>query len=324
MHAADQEPGYDPTDDIIAALDADKPEPEAIDPPKFLLELFINDVISNDERDAGEIILSCVAASRGANSYRWRDTIGGWADIEAKPHQASARLKDWLGSIATDMRRRAVVQALVAREPSRPIGHQFKAGIEDLVARFWGRRVVAASTNSRGHKLPKIKLLGENDATPERLRHANDNDVTADGARRVKEGFLRLFNKGKLDPDPLMNQLLYAAALRYQSDHHIAGMNPLGAMNYDRPVVDGGSGGGNGNSDHHRDRFRRAQASMGKTFGPVVDAVVINGETLRSTGLRVTHYQHANLAGAVAGERLATGLRMLAAHYKMLVLARTG
>ncbi|TPL21097.1 hypothetical protein FJ945_20505 [Mesorhizobium sp. B2-4-9] len=55
-----------------------------------------------------------------------------------------------------------------------------------------------------------------------------------------------------------------------------------------------------------------------RTNGPAVDAVVIEGQSLGDTGLRISHFKDRGKATAAAGERLNGGLRSLGQSYGIL------
>ncbi|OWK24145.1 hypothetical protein AJ87_24335 [Rhizobium yanglingense] len=159
--------------------------------------------------------------------------------------------------------------------------------------------------------------LGENDATSERLVAANDNHETADGARRLFDtAFDVLAKRKQLDEDAGMNELLFTAGRLYQQDHHSAGFEPLGAIDYSRPMVDGaGSQPVSERSAIAKDRFRAARRAVGNRYGAVVDAVVLEGKTLLEAGRAHCGYSGKDTATAAAKERLNAGLRILASIY---------
>jgi hypothetical protein len=70
------------------------------------------------------------------------------------------------------------------------------------------------------------------DATPQRIAHANDNFiVTAEGARQFTDELLiRLASKGQLYPDATINKACEDAGLRYYADWYGSNMGGLQAI----------------------------------------------------------------------------------------------
>jgi hypothetical protein len=321
--AASDEPGYDPTDDIIARIDAARPKPVPVGPLAFLADLLEAGTLTQDQHDAGMIIQGLAAARRIGASYSWRNHAGIWSKVTPRNRgEAELRLNDWLAAVATPRRRKALVQVCVAENPVQPDIDQFVAGLDDLVARFWP--AVQPYVDGRGIKLPGVTIqqrpVGENDATPERLAHANDNYVTPGGVRVVKTtAFEMLHGRGQLDRDSKLNELLYAAGVRYQSDYHQAMMAPLKAVDYDRQRVDGGKGFVySERTQRHRVSLEEARVAMGDRYRAIVDAIVLEGQSLIAFGMTASVFKHRHQITAQMGERLNAGLRRLAVHYRLI------
>lgn len=214
-------------------------------------------------------------------------------------------------------RERAVRMALVIDEPRADMDrtHQITAGVADVSRHWWGAKAKATALSGKV-SVARISL-GENDATSERLVAANDNFETVHGARRLFDtAFDVLAKRKQLDEDVGMNELLFTAGRLYQQDHHSAGLEPLGAIDYSRPMVDGaGSQLISERSAIAKDRFRAARRSIGSRYGAVVDAVVLEGKTLLDAGRAHCGYVGKDTATAAAKERLNAGLRVLASVY---------
>lgn len=317
--AASDEPGHDPTDNIIATIDAKRTKPVPVVPYDFLAELLADGAITQDQHDAGVILASVAAVRRTGGMWNWRNRAEVWSKVEAKTaHEAEARIADWMTAAATPKRAKALTQALIAESPVRPDIDNFVAALADLVVRFWPE--VKPYVDRRGVKLPGVTILGDNDATPERLQHANDNYVTPDRVRVVKTtAFEMMHGRGTLDPDPRVNDILYAAGVRLQSDHHQAMMAPLKAVDYNRPTVDGG---GNWVYSEKTQRFRAeleaARAALGDRYRPIVEAIVLEGQSLIAYGISASSFKHRHQITAQMGERLNAGLRRLAVHYELI------
>lgn len=154
--------------------------------------------------------------------------------------------------------------------------------------------------------------------TFERLAFANDNFTVdpATRAYRMRDTPLdRLHRTGLLHADHDINDMLHVAGQRYQADHFAAGLSPLGAQDYERPIVDGASP--KGESDYRvgaYERHRSARNDLGSFFGPVTHSVVVQEQSLKSAG-RSLGIGNAPQARAVALDRLREGLRILAKGY---------
>lgn len=298
-----------------------------IEPLRLLANLATSGALSSDERDAGEILHRLATASRsqlkGPATVNWRDKEGKWSSV-SKPRLALREmLEKAMQSVRTPKRERAVRMALVIENPRANLDatHQLTAGIGDVARGWWGNKA-KPTVLSRNVSLPKISL-GENDATKERLVAANDNVEAIDGVRRLFDTAFDVMAKRKqLDEDPSINELLFTAGRLYQQDHHAAGFEPLGAIDYSRPIVDGS--GGQAVSERSaiaKDRFRAARRAIGARYGAVVDAVVLEGKTLLDAGRAHCGYTGKDTATAAAKERLNAGLRVLAQLYGLTRLA---
>lgn len=187
--------------------------------------------------------------------------------------------------------------------------------IEEIDAKRKREREMA---RRRKITLPRVSFL---DATPERLRHANDNHRMADNGVRVIEDdpLDRMYKRGQLDANPDYNETLYAAGRRYYTDWCEGGMVGVGAMNYEKPIVSGGSNSfGVPLSERmaiRRQAYAKARAAVPKRLIGILEAVVLDGRTLSDAGIANTKHKSQTTAGAVAGERLQMALEALAYHY---------
>lgn len=151
--------------------------------------------------------------------------------------------------------------------------------------------------------------------TPERLRAANDN-FTVDkktGTYVFHDGPVeRLYKQDKLTEHQI------EAARRFYQDYYAAGMAPLGAQDYTRPVVDGRSP--LIESDFRMgaaQRYNEACEALGSHFLKVVDRVVLREMNLEAAG-KLIGYGNASQARVGALERLSGGLEVLAGYYKLV------
>ncbi|MQY01331.1 hypothetical protein GHK03_35775 [Sinorhizobium medicae] len=298
-----------------------------IEPLRLLANLAASGALTADERDAGEILHRLAIAGRsplqGPATVNWRDKDGKWS-IVSKPRLALRQMMDQaMQSIRTPKRERAVRMALVTERPRANLDatHQLTAGVGDVARAWWG--VKAKATALSGNVKVARVSLGEHDATTERLVAANDNFETVDGVRRLFDTAFDVMAKRKqLDEDPEVNELLFTAGRLYQQDHHAAGFEPLGAIDYSRPMVDGSGGQAvSERSSIAKDRFRAARRAIGSRYGAVVDAVVLDGKTLLEAGRAHCGYTGKDTATASAKERLNAGLRILAQLYGLTRLA---
>lgn len=145
--------------------------------------------------------------------------------------------------------------------------------------------------------------------THERLTAANDNYVITPGgpARMQDAPIARLLRAGTISESQA------AAADAYFADYYAAGMSPLGAVDYERVLVDGSKPGST--SDFRlgaQDRFNRSRRLLGTFFGVVVDMVVLHEQGIEAAGRRIG-INNASQARAVGLDRLRGGLDILAA-----------
>lgn len=312
---------YDPTDAMNAALD--NTGEIAIEPARIITRLHQEGSIDDAGRDAADILHKMFVMSSpwlrelGPAKYDWRDKDGKWSMVQQPRHAVAAKVDETIAAIRSQHRRKAVRHALACVRPAADIDNlaYLAAGIEDVARIWWGAA-----------KRPVIVVNGITMPAFGDMRAAGaENDNTAPDARRLVEGFERMWKRGQLDRNPDINESLYAAGLRYRQDHHSAGLAPLGAIDYGREYVDGGSGAGTsvgglfGSESATRaiERFRAARRAMGDRFAPVVDAVVLDGRTLEDAGeLAGQNGRGAKIA--VAGDRLAFGLRELAVFYGIM------
>jgi hypothetical protein len=326
------EPSHDPTDRLHDAIDGLKRPTAPTDPIRFLAYLFQTLDISADERDAGEIFHRIAARSiadispSARHNVPWKSEDGKWSVRTVTRAEAKTLLDVAMAAIKSDRRRRAVMLALGARESSIDWERlvTLVAGLEDL-ARFWiGGQQPTQETivNRLGVTMPKI--LGDNDATPERLAKAeNDNDLAeVNGARRMDDWpFERMRARRQLDRNHEVNETLYAAGLRYFQDWNLAGMSGIATPDLARPMVDGGKVPGGTMPERRMARmqsFSAARRALGPRYWRVIDPVVIEGRSIADIRHDVTGLSHNHSASAAAIERLNAGLRRLAAHYGLM------
>jgi hypothetical protein len=278
------------------------------------------------ERDAGQIFhdlgkLAFNGKDPGKSVwYSMRNPNGTWSQVRCQQREAKVRYEAAAEAIRTDERRRVVVQALVAREPRfNPDSlHSLAAGLEDLTRHFWGAKAVA-TTKRNGVTLAGVPSI-DNGPTPERMRQAaNDNDPRAGGVFRSP--FHRMFERGQLDKDEAINELLYSAGVRFYQDWYYSGLaGGLDSFDYSKPIVDSSGG----ESSHmprtvreaaRRQAWRAAVAILRPIELRVIMAVVLDEKTVRDaarpSGLRGDSTQ----IQKEAKELLVSGLRRLVKEY---------
>ena len=292
----------------------------AIEPLYWLAQASANNEISPAERDAGEVIHQLALITRdgppnASVSYKWRDKDGNWTIKVCNRLQARAVLANALQHIRTDARRKAVTLAFVARQPVVDTNSlsPLVAGLDDVTIHWWGSFAITTFVTPKGITLSGKAAANDNTPTAERVAKG---DIKRGSI--VLDNFSRMHTKGQLDEDDFVNDDLHAAGMRYQSDHHGAGLNPLGAIDYERPMVDGGGAQLVSESMmNRRDSFRQARAAMGEKYAKVVDAVVLEGRTMFEAG-KAAGVGKKEIALVVAKERLNYGLRLLAQHYGIM------
>lgn len=309
------EPSHDPTDDIIAELDAGRATP-TVDPLMLLAGLSTRGEIDGAERDAG-VIFHQLARASGDLALSWRSADGKWSIRHMPRMLVAATLKAAREAVQNEGRLQALNAALAAEEPTYDPARasRLSMALGDLVKHWWGSAAVPTHAASNG-----VVLAGpanDNDPTPERqAMAANDNERTADGAWRLKDWPLaRMHKRGQLDPDPETNDVLFAAGMRYAQDVHLAGMSAsVASPDYAKPVVDGGTG-PDAFSERRLARLRslaKARWVLGTRYVGAVDAVVIHERTLTDASAMFGGERDGKV---VARERLNEGLRRLAVHY---------
>jgi hypothetical protein len=161
----------------------------------------------------------------------------------------------------------------------------------------------------------------ENDATPERLAHANDNSVIIDGVRHFQDGLLhKLASKNQLYPDTNINAAMFMAGEKYYADWYGSQMSNLGAIDYGAVTGGGGGGASQMPASHKsavaRASYRQAREAIGKKYREVVELIILEDQTdLVGIGAKVTGTSTAQACRAVAIERFTAGLFLLAKHY---------
>lgn len=334
LAAEGNEPSHDPTKAIAKALDAGAQPTTPVEPLRLLLFLLQNYDLSIAERDAGEIFHRIASASISElpattrHDIPWKNAEGKWSRKVMTRNQAKAALEIALAAIKSDNRRRAVMAALGARETSVDWAspHRLVAGLEDL-ARHWIGWQQPAKTVVNRHGVTMPKSLGPNDATDERMGKAeNDNDLSVvNGARRINNWpFERMKARKQIDRDAGINELLFAAGLRYFQDWHFAGMSEIAVFDPAKPMVDGGRQPGGAIPERQLERmqaFSEACEALGHRYRQVVDPIVIEEKTVADIRHSLTGHRDRTAATAVAIERLNTGLRRLAVHYGLMRLS---
>ncbi|OWK24146.1 hypothetical protein AJ87_24340 [Rhizobium yanglingense] len=117
-----------------------------VEPLRLLANLAASGALTDDERDAGEILHRLANASRselkGPAAVNWRDAEGKWS-IVSKPRLALREMLDKaMASIKTPKRERAVRMAFVIEQPRATMDatHQITAGIADVSRHWWGAK----------------------------------------------------------------------------------------------------------------------------------------------------------------------------------------
>lgn len=313
----------------LAEPDTAKPET----PLALLARLSAGNAISPDERDAGEMLARMAAfvmgrpSATGAHAIPLRDAEGKWSEPVLRGQEIKARYEAALAAIRTDARRRAVTIGLVARERdtewTEALTDALSCGLEDLVRHFWPSVAPARATITiNGVSLPSV-ARGNEDATPERLaKAANDNTIGKDGVRRITESpFARMHARGQLDPDAGINEILYSAGRNYFQNWYYGGLAGISGIDYSR-IGSGGDGKANmlPRSEFalgHRERWRAAREDLGPRYSEIVDPIVLEERTIADIR-GATGYKHDGTASAVTKERLNTALRRLAVFYGLM------
>ena len=278
------------------------------------------------ERDAGQIFheLGKIAFSGKDPGksvwYSMRNPNGTWSQVRCQQREAKLRYEAAAEAIKTDERRRVVVQALVAREPrfNPAARHSLAAGLEDVARHFWGAKAIAI-TKRKGVTLAAVPSI-DNGPTRERMRQAaNDNDPRASGVFRSP--FHRMFERGQLDKDEAINELLYSAGVRFYQDWYYSGLaGGLGSFDYSKPIVDSSGG----ESSHmprtmreaaRRQAFRAAVAVLEPLELKMLEAVVLEEKTVREVASAVTGIGRLVNAQREALALLVSGLRRLVREY---------
>lgn len=188
-----------------------------------------------------------------------------------------------------------------------------------------------------GHaRKAKVSLAGRRgtigeDATPERLRHAEREGASAvdeQGVRRVADAFDLLHKRGLLDrDDPGRNEVMWQAGDRYRKHWHRAGLDGLVAFDFRRESVDGAGGGGGTTPTEaalrHRIMLRAASAAVGPRLLPYLAGVVVECRPALALRPLVTDTSHARTADALVVERLRESLHRLCDHWDLRSASRS-
>jgi hypothetical protein len=293
-------------------------------PLALLARLSATGSISMDERDAGELVARCAMfvysrpAADGAAHIPIRDADGRWQNPLLRGQAIKAKLESCLASIRTPNRRKAVTLALVSRDrtPDWEDTSALSCGLEDIVKFLWPVSARATTTKAG------VTLV---DATPQRLQHANDNVLGADGVRRIIESPLdKMHAKGQLDSDKTLNDILYSAGRNYYQNFYYGGLAGIGGIDYSRI-----GGGGDTSPAHmmprsefalrHRLEIRGARAALPSRYRNIVDLIILDERTISDIAIDVTNYRDPVSARAVAKERFIVALQLLASYYRLLV-----
>lgn len=309
-------------DEDAALPDTDNDAPDSPTPLGWLAHLSARGDITPVERDAGELLatLGAIALSgkRGSArvSHSWRYANGVWSIVFSSLADVVGKYEAALEAANNDTQRRALVSALVARTPQ-----QDHDGVADLqlglraVARHWWGATAAVTTQRNGVTLARTAAdpANSNTPTPERI---------AQNGAGGRDNFERLLVRGQIDEDKEVAVALYAAGLRYETEHQMAFGSGFGSPDYSKPIVDGGGDTATPiteRAQHARTNLRKAREAMGRRYADVVDAVVLHGMSLVSAGRRYTPYRGVDAATTAAKERLNGGLRALAVVYGVAV-----
>lgn len=172
---------------------------------------------------------------------------------------------------------------------------------------------------------PHIRLVVDNDATPERLaKSEGESIVTTEGARQFQDELLtRMARKGQLYPEAKTNEALLLAGGKYYEDWYGSGMGGLQAIDYGK--VSGGQGGAGSAmpvsriAAQHRANYRAARAAVPAKWRKPMEAIILEGQSdLVAVGRAASGAASPHTARAVAVERFTTALYLLAKHYVLL------
>lgn len=120
---------------------------------------------------------------------------------------------------------------------------------------------------------------------------------------RVASPFERMYLRGQIDPDFIINRILHGAGVRYYTDWYLSGITSISAI---KSAV---------GCALEAQAFLEAREYLGDRYSAVVDPIVIEGGSIASVQ-RV--YANRGAHAAVALERLNVGLRRLGVHYHLL------
>jgi len=153
------------------------------------------------------------------------------------------------------------------------------------------------------------------DANGKVLVAANDNFAVdpATRAYRVDTPIERLAKAKRITATQL------EAGNRFYADFYAAGLSPLGAVDYGKPMVDGTSPAGQ--SDYRAaagERYRRACLAIGPALLKVIDRVVLREMQVEAAGRDVSGRADDTPARSVGMWALTEGLDVLAAFYKLV------
>jgi len=318
---------YDPIQFVEDTIDDESPQMLANQSPAWLLgRLLEQGSITVAERDAGEVFAGVAEASlndkvRAARlqSVRWKSSEGKWSVRLLNRLQATWIVGEALSKVSTENRRRVIRLSLGSRAPSLDWSSipTLVAGLEDLSRRWIGGVTPVPTTVNRfGVTMPKI--LGDNDATLERLgmvENEDDLSVVA-GARRIRSWPLeRMYNRGQLDGNSSINESLWAAALRYKQDYNLAGMSGIATFDPAKPQVDGGRSPGGTIPERRLEAMQSyglASKSLG-AFRSTTQAMIIDEHTVSLVSVIGS-----GPAKAAVKVKLVAGLSVLSRFYDTL------
>jgi hypothetical protein len=155
-----------------------------------------------------------------------------------------------------------------------------------------------------------------------RLGTANDNRPPANDNRRKKHTqtpFERMCDRGELDSEASISEVIYAAGKRYYSDWYLSGLSGLSAIDYSRV-----GGGGETSPAHYtpvserqaerRAAHRAARVALGDEYAKFVEPIVLEDATAGELRHLAPMLDKTRASKWVMQE-LREGMRRLAKHY---------
>ncbi len=297
------EPYYDPTDEMDAALDADRVS-STDNPVAYLDHLMARNDIGRDERDAGDILLAMAAKARMPGgtaaamvNYPTRDAAGAWSTARCTRAALEAKVKAALAAIRSDRRRREV-DRFICRDELADTTAQLSFGLEDVARHFWP---VTRATHQRNG----VTLAGEG-PQPQRVTQVPLETLFA---RRV------------------ITDIQHAAGQRYYSDWYHSGLSGIGGIDYSAS-----NGSGAGSAPHmmpltglmaiKRADHRKARAALTEQQRRLMEAVVLEERSFTEAAKDATGVGRKAEALRIGGQVLRSALDVLAAQYGLVATRR--